>query len=91
MRHLMSGERGMNQMELILLFELTDEKVTYKYYPENESEKYGIVSVDRRTFKRTIDKLCEGYGDEYAFHALGTIQNFVEKNDFKTKKLIAWY
>ena len=87
----MSGERGMNQMELILLFELTDEKVTYKYYPENETEKYGIVSVDRRTFKRKIEKLCEGYGDEYAFHALSYIERYARNNSFKESGKSVWY
>ena len=84
-------ERGEQIMVTFHLFEITAEKAIYKYYPESETGKYGIVSVDRRTLKRTIDKLCEGYGDEYAFHALGTIQSFVEKNNFKTKKMIAWY
>ena len=84
-------ERGEQIMVTFHLFEITAEKAIYKYYPESETGKYGIVSVDRRTFKRKIEKLCEGYGDEYAFHALSYIERYARNNSFKESGKSVWY
>ena len=89
------GDRAL--MEYIVLEELTDDRVAYRYYPEGKKEKikeYGIVSLMRKktTQRRNIDKICEE--DEfktYAFHALSRLEEYQGENEFPEKDLIAWY
>ena len=78
-------------MEWIELIELTDEKITYKYYPEGK-EKFGIVSLMRKNSERVINSLCESDKFKtYAFHALALLEEYHEKDEFPEKDLIAWY
>ena len=44
-------------MEDLKLESLTDEIVSYRYYPEGGKE-YGIVSLNRKTGERILDLLC---------------------------------
>ena len=74
----------------IELLELTDKIVKYKYIPEN-SDEYGIVSFDRVTGKKKIDKLVSGYSMNYPAHAFHRIKEYLENNNFQKKDVIAWY
>ena len=78
-------------MVRIYFEELTQEKVTYRYYPEGK-EKFGTVSLMRKSGERVIDKLCESDKFKtYAFHALRRLEEYQEANNFPEKGLIAWY
>ncbi len=55
-------------MEDLVLESLTEDKVTYRYYPEG-GEKFGIVSLMRKTGKRIHDKPCPGERSVYAGQA----------------------
>ncbi len=74
----------------IELLELTDKIVKYKYIPEN-SDEYGIVSFDRVTGEKKIDKLVSGYSMNYPAHAFHRIKEYLENNNFQKKDVIAWY
>ena len=77
-------------MEWIYLEEITDEKITYNYFPEGK-EKFGIISLMRKSGKRVIDKLCESDKFKtYAFQALRCLEEYQKKNEFPEKGLIMW-
>lgn len=77
-------------MEWIYRGEITEEKITYNYYPEGK-EKFGIVSLIRKDGKRVIEKLCESDKFKiYAFHALKCLEEYQKKNEFPEKDLIMW-
>jgi hypothetical protein len=69
---------------------VTDEKVTYRYYPEQESS-YGIVSVNRKTGERSFDKVEPEYGTRYAAHACVWIERQIKRGDFPETGGEAWY
>ena len=78
-------------MVKIELLSVDDEEAVYKYFPEQENEKYGIVSVNRKTGKRTIQKKHNAYGSEYAFQACREIERYISSGIFKPKGMVAWY
>lgn len=77
-------------MERIELMELKDDYVRYKYFPEN-SEKFGIVAMNRNTGERKLEKTAEDYGTNYAAHAFRRIDEFQKKGEFLHEDMIAWY
>ncbi len=77
-------------MVWVYLEELTDEKVTYRYYPDG-GEEYGIVSLMRKTGKRIHDKSCPNYTSMFARHAWELLENFQEAGEFPEKAMIGWY
>ena len=81
------GKRIVVRIELLSL----DDEVTYKYFPEQETENFGIVSVNRHTGERFIKVKAKGYGSEYAFHACREIERYIKKGEFKPKGVVAWY
>ena len=82
------GELSMVKIELLSVDE-TD--AVYKYFPEQETENYGVISVNRKTGERSIRQKALKYGSEYAFHACREIERYIAKNDFKSRGLVAWY
>ena len=76
-------------MEWIYLEELTDEKVTYRYYPEN-GEDFGIVSINRKTGQRFHDMPCPGVASLYAGQAWHRLDEYNRKSNFPEKALVAW-
>ena len=78
-------------MVRIELLSLTETEAIYKYFPEHETENYGIVSVNRQSGKRIIRQAASGYGSEYAFHACHEIDRYIAANNFKPKGMAAWY
>lgn len=70
---------------------MNEDEVTYKYFPEHETEKYGVVTVNKHTLERQIKQKAEGYGNEYAFHACREVERYIEKGKFKTQGMVAWY
>ena len=77
-------------MERLELLEVNEDKVIYKYYPEQEIE-FGIVSVNRKTGERKIEKLFHKYGTWYAFHACRELERYITKGTFPVKGGVAWY
>ena len=77
-------------MEWIYLNELTDEKVSYRYYPENGKE-YGIVALMRKTGELVHEKVCADTASSYHCHAWGRLEKYQRENNFPEKDLIAWY
>lgn len=77
-------------MVTIVPEKLTDKIVSYRYYPEF-SKEYGIVSVNRKTKERSIDKVHEEFSNVYAGHALCNICKFIDDDNFPEKDVIAWY
>lgn len=77
-------------MEDIKLELLTDEKVSYRYYPEG-GERYGIVSLNRKTGERIHDLPCPDTISSYAGQAWRRLEEYQRKNHFPEKSLIMWY
>lgn len=77
-------------MVRIELLELAEDYAKYKFFPEN-SESFGIVSLNRKTGERMIEKIVEDYDNKYAFHALYRIEQYQKKGEFLEKDLVAWY
>lgn len=78
-------------MEKLELLEVNEEKAVYKYYPENETEKFGVVSVNRKTGERKIEKLLEDYVTSYAIHACNELERYISKGNFPVNGGVAWY
>ena len=78
-------------MVRIELLKVSENEAVYKYFPEQETEKYGIVAVNRKTGERIIRKKNSDYGSEYAFHACREIERYISKGIFKPKGTVAWY
>ena len=78
-------------MVRIFKLKVTDTWATYKYYPENESEKYGIVAMNIKTGERKLERLCEGYSKDYASFAFRNIEQFIKAKEYPEKRTIAWY
>ena len=77
-------------MERLELLEVNEDKVIYKYYPEQETE-FGIVSVNRKTGERKIEKLFDDYGTWYAWHACRELERYITNGSFPVKGGVAWY
>lgn len=77
-------------MVSIVKLELTDQIARYRYFPEN-SKKSGIVALNRRTGERDLEKKIDGYGNNYAAHALRRIEEYQEKGNFLEKDVVVWY
>lgn len=80
-------------MEWIELEELTDDKVSYRYYPEDDKE-YGIVSLMRKTGQRIHDKPCpndEHYISMYVGMAWQRLDKYQKEGNFPKRAMIAWY
>ena len=78
-------------MVKIELLSFNEYEAVYKYFPEQETEKYGIVAVNRKTGERIIRKKNSDYGSEYAFHACREIERYISNGIFKSKGIVAWY
>ena len=78
-------------MERLELLEVNESKVIYKYYPEQETENFGVVSVNRKTGERKIEKLFDNYGKMYAFHACRELERYITNGNFPVKGGVAWY
>ena len=77
-------------MEDIKLELLTEEKVSYRYYPEG-GEKYGIVSLNRKTGERIHDMPCPDTMSMYAGQAWRRLEEYQRENNFPEKALVMWY
>ena len=77
-------------MEILVLELLTDEKVSYRYYPEC-GEKYGIVSLMRKTSERIHDKPCLDTISSYAGQAWRRLEEYQARNYFPEKGTVAWW
>ena len=77
-------------MEWLILESLTDEKVTYRYYPE-DSKEYGIVSLMRETGERLLDKPHPDAISEYTRQAWCRLEECQEAGNFPEKVMVAWY
>ena len=77
-------------MEWIELELLTEEKVTYRYYPEGK-EAFGIVSLMRKTRERIHDKPCPEGGSMYVMQVWPRLEKYQEAGNFPERDQIAWY
>ena len=77
-------------MVRIELVELTEEMVSYNFFPEN-ADQHVIVSLNRKNGERSIKKSVEGYSANYAAHALRRIEEYQREGDFPQKDIVAWY
>ena len=77
-------------MVKIELLELTENFVRYRYFPEDSGD-YGIVSLNRKTGKRELEKVLNEYPLSYAAHALYRMEEYSKKEKFPQKDVIAWY
>lgn len=74
------------------IFKLTDKEATYEYYPENNREAPGTITVDLNTGDINIDKeAADDFGKRYANHAIRKIREFYVKNSFDKEGMAAWY
>lgn len=70
--------------------ELTAAVARYKYFPE-KSNKSGIVGLNRHTGERMIEKPADGFGSNYAAHALRRIEEFEREGEFPEEDTVVWY
>ena len=77
-------------MERLELLEVNADKVSYKYFPEHENE-FGVVSVNRKTGERKIEKLFDDYGKSYAWHACRELERYIANGNFPVNGGVAWY
>lgn len=70
--------------------EVTDEMARYQFFPEN-SEKSGIVVLNRSTGERVLEKEVDGYGNNYAAHAIRRIEEYQQNGNFLEKDVVVWY
>ena len=77
-------------MERIELELLTDDIVSYRYYPEGR-EEYGIVSLNRKTDDVINDKIYPDDPGMYKWHAVYRIRKYNETGEFPEKATVAWY
>ena len=73
------------------LIENTDERVTYRYYPERDIIS-GYITVRKADFTIIESELASN--DEFRWYFLKMfcrIKEFIAKNDFKESGIIAWY
>ena len=69
---------------------VTDLIAKYEYFPE-QSDKSGIVTLNRVTNERVFNKLALGYGNNYAAHALRRIEEFQKQGVFLEEDIVIWY
>ena len=77
-------------MERIELELLTDDIVSYRYYPEG-GEEYGIVSLNRKTDEIVHDKVYPDISGMYKRQALYRMRKYNETGEFPEKATVAWY
>ena len=77
-------------MEDIKLELLTEEKVSYRYYPEG-GEDYGIVSLMRKTNKVIHDKVYPDISGMYARQAVYRMRQYNKTGEFPEKATVMWY
>lgn len=77
-------------MEWLVLETLTDEKATYRYYPQH-FEGYGLVSLMRKTGERVHDKPHPDVSSEYASHAWRRLEAYQKNGNFPERGMVAWY
>ena len=65
--------------------------ISYKYFPEGDIYS-GTISLNKNT-KELIDLelASSDIGDRYAVHVIEKIEDFIDKDDYKEKGMIAWY
>lgn len=74
-----------------MLVEETDEKVVYKYYPEN-GENSGVVSYDKKANRCSIITLSKA--DKYQRYAqkmISKIREYASGGFFEKEGKIVWY
>ena len=76
-------------MEYIELEFLSDDKVSYRYYPEGGDE-YGIVSLMRKTDEVIHDKVYDVFG-MYKGQAVYRMRKYNETGEFPKKATVMWY
>lgn len=69
---------------------VTDEKATYKYFPESSS-KFGIISFSRKTGERCLEKELPGYDSKYYCKAMNKIVEYNKSGVFPKSGMVAWY
>ena len=77
-------------MEDIVLEFLSDDKVSYRYYPEGK-EEYGIVTLMRKTDEVIHDKVYPDISGMYKWQAVNRIREYNETGEFPKKAMVAWY
>ena len=77
-------------MEYLKLELLTDDKVSYRYYPEG-GKNYGVVSLMRKTGERVHDRQCPDSVSSYAGQAWRRLDKYQRENHFPETDIVAWY
>ena len=77
-------------MEYLELELLTDEKVSYRYYPECK-EDFGIVSLMRKTNQIIHDKVYPDDSGMYKRQAVYRMRKYNESGKFPEKATVMWY
>ena len=76
-------------MERIELELLTDEKVSYRYYPDGKTP-FGIVSLMRKTGKRIHERSCPEGLSLYAEQAWPRLEEYQRAGEFPKTAQITW-
>lgn len=68
-----------------------DNIISYEYYPEDDKNNPGRVSLIVKTREKKVDKeSIKDLGKKYAFKALKRIEEYIDTNDFKENDIVAW-
>ena len=73
------------------MLENTKERIAYRYFPDNKEES-GLISV-RKSDSKIIDQIIASNDDfKWCFFKMYKhIKQYIEKNHYEEKGIIAWY
>lgn len=78
-------------MVTLKLIELSDDRVTYEYYPDGNKKYPGKIALDLKTKERIyLQDSSEDFGKRYAAHALKKIEEYSMNGNFEKEGLVAW-
>ena len=78
-------------MLTLRFIEKKDGFIHYEYYPEDDKNNPGKVSIaiDTREKRVNIESIKD-LGGKYAFKALKRIEEYINANEYKDNDLVAW-
>ena len=72
------------------LLEETEDRVIYKYHPENKAQ-FGIVSFNKNTKECCVITLAKNdVYRRYALHMFSKMREFAKENSYRREGIVAW-
>ena len=70
-----------------------DDDCIYFYYPEGK-EDYGIITINKKTGKITVNSLAkedQGIRIFYAYKLVRRLEEFYRTGEYRDSGMVAWY